>query len=162
MENLQTGDVLHCTGKRWISRAIRWWTKSEYSHTAMYLEVWGQPYVVDAQKDGFNLRPYHKWIEKYDYDYKVTRNPAAQDKKFREELAKRALSKVGVTAYDFESLIFRQPYKIITGKWKQKRKEEDRMYCSEAISWVHGVKESYKMSPQDFYEYCILHGYLVF
>lgn len=159
MTNLQTGDILHCTGKSWISRAIRWWTKSKYSHTSMYLEVWGQPYIVDAQKDGFNLRPYYKWVEKYDYDFDVSRSPATGNSNYRKDLAKRALTKVGVTAYDFESLLLRQPYKIITGKWRKRKKESNRMYCSEAIAWIHGVKDAYKMSPQDLYEHCVLHGF---
>jgi hypothetical protein len=63
--------------------------------------------------------------------------------------------KVGVTAYDFESLILRQPLELITGKWREKSDKETRMYCSEYVAWVYGVKESYRMSPQDFYEWQI-------
>lgn len=159
MVELRTGDILHCTGKSWISKAIRWWTKSQYSHTAMYVEVWGQPYIVDAQKDGFNLRPYDKWMQKYEYEFDISRSPFAKSKANRKELAVRALSKVGVTAYDFESLLLRQPYKIITGKWRKRKKENDRMYCSEAIAWIHGVKDAYKMTPQDFYEHCLKAGF---
>ena len=28
------------------------------------------------------------------------------------------------------------------------------MYCSEFVSWVYGLEDSYRMSPKDFLEYC--------
>jgi len=153
VENLKSGDVLHCYSNRLISKLIRKFTKSKFSHTALFLEVWGQPYVIDAQKDGVNLRPFEEWVKKYDYSFEATRNTKLS-KKDIEALSKKALSKSGHTAYDFEGLLIKQPIELLTGKWRKKKTEDTKMYCSEFVAWVYGVEEFYKMSPEDFYEWC--------
>jgi uncharacterized protein YycO len=148
---MKTGDILHCSGKRWISRAIKWFTKSKFSHTALFIEIWGQPYIIDAQRDGVNVRPLDAWKEKYDYDIVVHRSPSELDSV---ELSKRAMTKVGHTAYDLEGLLLRQPWKLITGSWKVKENEDERMYCSEYVAWVYTVEKSYHMSPEAVYQWC--------
>jgi uncharacterized protein YycO len=154
--NLKTGDVLHCRGKRLLSNLIAGATKSKFSHTALFVEIWGQPYVIDAQKDGVNVRPWDAWMKEYDYTITAMRSPnKLQEKSF----AARALTKVGHTGYDFESLFLRQPSKLLTGKWKIKGNEDERMYCSEYVAWVYGVEKSYRMSPEDFYNWCIINNF---
>jgi hypothetical protein len=148
--NLKTGDILHCTGKKLLSKIIRKVTKSKFSHTALFIEIWGQPYIIDAQKDGVNVRPFDAWKDMYGYDFEVSR-PESIDEK---ELSMRALTRVGHTGYDIEGLIFKQPIELLTGKWKIKKNEQERMYCSEFVAWVYGVEKSYRMSPQDVYEWC--------
>lgn len=156
LTNLKTGDVLNCTGKRFLSKAIMAATKSEFSHTALFIEIWGQPYIIDAQKDGVNLRPWNAWMDEYNYEIKVLRAPFTIQEK---TLAERALTKVGHTGYDFEGLFLRQPTKLLTGKWKEQGDTSERMYCSEYVAWVYCVEKAYRMSPQDFYEWCILNNF---
>lgn len=149
---LKTGDVLHCSGKKLISRLIKKATKSNYSHSAIFIEIWGQPYVIDAQKDGVNVRPWNDWLEMYDYNITVHRltkllNPT--------RFAQRAMTRVGHTAYDFEGLLIRQPIELLTNRWIEKGDTEKKMYCSEYVAWVYGVEKAYKFSPQDLYEWCI-------
>lgn len=148
---LKTGDVLHCAGKRLISKMIRWATKSEFNHTALYIEIWGQPYIIDAQENGVNVKPFDQWQKEYGYDYIVTRPPFEVDEK---RTAVKAMSKVGLTAYDFEGLIIKQPIELLTGKWKKKKDEQHKMYCSEFVAWVYYVNDSYKTSPADFLKFC--------
>jgi hypothetical protein len=149
---LRTGDILHCTGKRLISRIIKWFTKSKFSHSALFVEIWGSPYIIDAQKDGVNLRPWDAWMKEYDYDFIVHRSLNTIDER---DIAERALTRVGSTGYDFESLIFKQPIELFTGKWNKKKDETQRMYCSEFVSWVYSIDRSYRMSPEDLYNWCI-------
>ena len=52
---LKTGDVLHCRGKKLISKMIRWATKSQINHTALFILIWGEPYIIDAQDNGVNV-----------------------------------------------------------------------------------------------------------
>jgi len=148
---LKTGDILHCSSDRIIPTLIKKFTKSKYNHSALFIEIWGQPYVIDAQADGVNLRPWDEWEFKYGYDVEVHRSPIEIDGK---ELAKRALTKVGHTGYDFEGLIIKQPIELITNKWRKKNDETQRMYCSEFVAWVYAISRSYRMSPQDLYEWC--------
>ena len=148
---LKTGDILHCSGKRIISKLIKKFTKSEFSHSALFIEIWGQPYIIDAQKDGVNVRPLHEWQEMYNYDILVHRSSDLVNEK---TFAQRALTKVGHTAYDFEGLVLRQPVELLTGKWVEKGDTTKRMYCSEYVAWVYGIEKAYRFSPQDLYEWC--------
>jgi uncharacterized protein YycO len=154
--NYKTGDILHCTGKRLLSKLIRKFTKSQFSHTALFIEIWGQPYIIDAQKDGVNVRPWNEWVKEYNYKIVAHRS---QDTIDSHALSKRALTKVGHTAYDIESLLFRQPLKLLTGKWDIKKDEDNKMYCSEYVAWVYGVEKSYRMSPEDVYQWCLINNF---
>lgn len=153
---LKTGDILHCSGKRLLSRLIKKFTRSKFSHSALFIEIWGQPYIIDAQADGVNVRPFKEWNDKYDYDIVAHRSSGELD---REAISKRAMTKVGHTGYDIEGLLVRQPHKIITGKWKEKGDTTERMYCSEYVAWVYGVEKSYRMSPEDLYLWCKLNNF---
>lgn len=154
--NLRTGDILHCSAERIIPKLIKKFTKSKFNHSALFIEIWGQPYVIDAQKDGVNLRPWHDWMIKYGYDIVAHRSSEEIDTK---ELAKRALTKVGHTAYDFEGLIIKQPIELITNTWHVKKDETQRMYCSEFVAWVYAISRSYRMSPKDLYDWCNINGF---
>ena len=155
---LKTGDILHCSGKRLVSRLIKKFTKSQFSHTALFIEIWGQPYVIDAQKDGVNLRPWDAWQEEYDYDIIVSRSSSEFDSI---AFSKRALTKVGNTAYDFEGLLLRHPWQLLTGRWDQKRDPYERMTCSEYVMWAFGVEKAYRISPEAVYRWCILNRFTV-
>jgi uncharacterized protein YycO len=154
--NLKTGDILHCSGNRPISKIIKKLTKSKFSHTALFIEIWGQPYIIDAQADGVNLRPWNDWMDKYNYSIIVHRSSEEIDEK---AISMRALTKVGHTGYDFEGLIVKQPIELLTNSWIRKKNEADRMYCSEFVAWVLGVERSYRMSPQDVFDWCNINGF---
>lgn len=154
---LKTGDILHCTSNRLISRMIRKFTKSKFSHSALYVEIDGTAYVIDAQKDGVNMRLFSRWQAIYNYDYLVHRT---SDLVFNPEIiVNRALSKCGTTAYDFEGLLWKQPIELATGKWRKEKCEECKMYCSEFVGWVWKADLSYRMSPQDLFEWCIKNNF---
>lgn len=155
--NLKPGDILHCSGNRLISKLIKKFTKSKFSHTALYIEIWDQPYVIDAQKDGVNVRPFKDWMDKYNYSFVVSRDTTLSEYHTK-QLSKRALLKTGHTAYDLESLLLRQPWKLLTGKWKTAKNEEEKMYCSEFVAWVYEIPNYYKMSPEDLYDWCVQHS----
>jgi hypothetical protein len=154
----KTGDIFHCKSNGFIGRAIRWATKSNINHSAIFIEIWGQAYIIDSQSKGTNLIPFAEWTDKWKYKYIVHRDPHLTDHK---QFAIRALSKSGNTGYDFESLLIRQPISLITGKWNHReRKENERMYCSEFAAWTHYIDISYRMTPKDLYNYCKENKYI--
>jgi uncharacterized protein YycO len=158
ISHLKTGDVISCSGRRLISRLIKFFTKSEWSHTALYIEIWGQPYIIDSQKDGTNIRPFEKWIEKYNYNFVVHRSPIEFDERI---FSIKAISKVGSTPYDFYSLVLRQPWKLLTGKWRYRgTKEKQRMFCSEFVAWVHEFDNFYSMNPKELHDYIVLNEWV--
>jgi len=156
LSRLKTGDVLHCTGYALSSEIIKRVTRSKFSHSAMFIEIWGQPYVIDAQKDGVNVRPFDIWKKKYGYDFVVHR---ASDKFDSKALSKRAMTKIGNTAYDFTSLIFKHPFKLLFGVWRMKKNQFEKMTCSEYVAWVYGAGRAYRMSPEDLYQWCRQNGF---
>jgi len=153
MENLKIGDILHCSGQKYLSRAIKFFTKSEFSHSAIFIEIWGQPYIIDAQKDGVNVRPFDEWIKMFNYKFTVTRFPDAPENEH--DFCIRAMSKSGNTAYDFEGLLLKHPAQLITGKYKEGKNDQERMYCSEYVAWAHQIPNNYKLTPKDLYNVCI-------
>ena len=134
-----------------------WFTKSEYSHAALFLEVWGQPFIMDAQKDGIQLRSYEKWCRKY--KYKVTAYRVQDGLLDQRAFSLRAASKSGFTGYDYISLLFRHPIGLLSGKWHQENSKERKMTCSEFVAWSYGIKDFYLMSPQKLYEYVVDNGF---
>lgn len=150
---LETGDILHCNRKGILSFLIRKATKSNFNHSAIVVEIWGQIYIIDSQRDGTDLRPFDVWTKKYKYTYKISRNIFVN----RDEFAKRALSRVD-TGYDFTSLLIRKPLHLIFGRWKKKEDETKRFYCSEFAAWCHKIERSDIMTPNDLYNYCQEHG----
>jgi hypothetical protein len=151
MKELKAGDILHCRGRGAISRGIQLVTKSKINHTAMVIEIWGQLYIIDAQSDGVNPRPLKDWMRKYKYEFIIHRPQNIDIKK----LSVKAMSKSGVTPYDFSSLLITQPIFLITGKWvgRTKVKSEKKMYCSEFIAWVFDVEKYWEYSPSRLYKY---------
>lgn len=156
---LQTGDILHCTGKSWLSRAIQKFTKSKINHTAVVVEVWGQIYVIDAQKNGVNPKPLEAWLREYEYKVIVARpNTGPKDIK---AFSIRAFLKVGLTGYDFNSLIFRHPFAILSGKWlRDKDTNDKRMVCSEYVAWLYHIEKPYRITPDMIYRYTQRAGFL--
>lgn len=152
MDNLKVGDILICRGTRIISKMIMKATRSQWSHSALYVEIWGQPSIIEAQKNGVNAKPFKVWVDKWDYEYTIFRHRSEFNEK---ELSLRAFEKSGETGYDFISFIIRHPWRLLGGKFKYRGedKESKRMICSEYTSWVWNLPNWYSMTPQDQYEY---------
>ena len=152
-EDLKTGDVLICRGNRWLSKAIQWFIKFCPSHAGVVVECWGEIYVVDSQNNGTNPKPFDQWMEEYNYEVRVLRKEGgpADAKAF----SIRAFSKVGLTGYDYFSLVLKSPLYWLTGRWKKVKNSEDKMYCSEYTAWCWEIPDSFKMNPQQLYVYLL-------
>lgn len=162
LDKIQTGDVAHCRGRSFLAKSILFMTRGEFSHSAIfYKKADGKLFVIDAQKDGFQMRSYENWVKDYGYTFKVTRSH-----RDRHKIEERIEDLLGTTPYDFESLILRQPVKIIREHlnkirkndkepWKNRgEREHERMYCSEAVAYCLNIPTSYQLSPQELWEYC--------
>lgn len=151
MTNLKTGDVLHCRNNRLISRLIRLATKSKWSHTAIYMEVYGVPCIIEAQSNGVNIKTFENWEKEYGYYWEAHRNlNLGNETAFRY----RVMDKAGVTGYDFDDLLIKHPWRILTGKWRREPNEDEDMYCSYFAMWSHRVPDAYKMRPDEAFDYC--------
>lgn len=151
---LRNGDILICTANRFIPNIIKKVTKSKYNHTAIFMNVWGKDGVIEAQEDGINWKPFDVWEKKYEYKYLVYRKKVNSVLEL-EIIANKAFEKAGHVGYDFLSFVIRQPWKLLTGKWKYRGdyKEMKYMICSEFVAWVFGMAEWWKMTPDDNKKY---------
>jgi hypothetical protein len=148
---LETGDILHCSRKGIVATLIRKFTKSPISHTAVVVEVWGNTYIIDAQSNGVNLKPFEEWLRKYKYQFIVARPVKPVDEYM---FSMKAFLKIGVTGYDFASLLWRHPLAIITGNWRKKYDPTDKsMVCSQYVAYTYGIVDSYRMTPKDMFEW---------
>ena len=147
---LNHGDILHCQGNRILSKLISRFTKSKLSHSALIVVLDGIVFVADSQRNGTHLRRYEEWMEKYDYRFFISRLDCELTPVQKERITYRVFSTVGFVSYDFKSLFIKQPWYLLTGRWrvKPKHKEEKRFYCSEFVAFVIGFEDSYKMHPQ--------------
>jgi hypothetical protein len=109
--------------------------------------------VFDAQIDGTQIRTFDKWLKDYDYKFVATRDITLTPGDFA--VMKRRMYRNLDKGYDFESLLIRQPIKLITGKWKQRKNEDTRLYCSELVANIYGAEYSERMSPQDLFMWCV-------
>lgn len=149
-EKLKTGDILHCHGKGWLSNVISWFTKSYITHSAVVVEVWGQVYVIDAQSNGVNPKPLEAWLKKYKYDIIVAR-PKVGPKDPR-TFSIKAFMKVGLTGYDYKSLIIKQPWSIINKRWQINKDDHSKMICSEYVAWLYQIEKPYRITPAKLYD----------
>lgn len=148
-EDLKTGDILFCKGKGIISSIIKFCTKSDITHVALFVEAWGQPMIIDAQSNGISPKLFDSWEKKYNYDYFVLRFEDLGNKK-KKEIALKSYEKSGITKYPYFNLIYRFVVHYFTGEWV---KDSKGMFCSEYVGWVYNIKDSDKMTPVDLYNY---------
>lgn len=152
--HLSTGDVLHCQGERLISKLIRLFTKSRFSHTAICLRIEGVLFVADSQRDGTHLRPFDDWMKKYSYKFEVMKLHTDTSGIYKASIKNRILDEIGTKSYDYWSLFWYHPRYILTGKWKGKRERKgaDKFYCSEFVSYCLDYDEWFKHDPQSLFE----------
>ena len=150
--NFKDGDILICTSNRIIPSLIKNATKSKWTHTAQVFNCWDIVGVIEAQAGGIHWMPFDEWVKKYNYQFIVYRRNVLKPI----ELAQRAFSKLGHTAYDYHSFVIRQPISLVTGKFYSKplEKEEDKMICSEFTAWTEEWMRPETFTPDKVEKYC--------
>lgn len=132
---LQEFDILSCEGQSLIAKGIRLFTGSRTTHTAFVIEIWGSLYIIDAQRNGVNLKPLEEWNKKYNYKYIIHRPKFEIEK---QKFTDKAMACIGFSNYDFYSLFIRQPIYILFGKWLGKKSRNDkRFYCSDYVGYCY-------------------------
>lgn len=152
--HLSTGDILHCQGDRLISRLIRRFTKSRFSHTAICIRLDGRLYIADSQNDGTHLRPFDQWQKKYKYKFICHKLNTSVRELHLQYIRDKIISNIGTKGYDFKALLWDHPRYIVTGKWKGRKggRAIEKFYCSEFVAYVSGFSNFHKLSPQDLYK----------
>lgn len=156
MITLKHGDILHCRSNGVLGRIIRKITSSDFNHSATVIKIDGEIFVSGSQSNGTNLKTFENWMHKYNYEFVVSRYKHTTQN-WGKNYRKRALSVVGVTGYDYASLILWQPIFMLTKKWKGRKAEKaaKRMYCSEYVAFCHNIPNWFEMNPGMLYDFCL-------
>lgn len=157
LNDIKTGDMALCFKDSELSEAIRLASNSEFSHSATFIWVNGDLAVADSQADGFQIRDFFVWMEDFGYSFEVW-----SQKVPRGDYEKRIRKIAGTTKYDWFSLLFRQPRKLITqflNKFRKKKKsgytfkgedkEAKRMYCFESSLYVWGHDHTHQPTANE-------------
>jgi hypothetical protein len=153
---IQTGDLLECKGSGFLSKGIKLFTKSDVTHTAVAIYIWGQLYIIDAQNGGVFPRPFNTWMREYNYDFEVVRSPFLVHE---ENFAKRAMTMSG-SHYDRELFAIANPKEILfKQKLDQKFKGNGKFICSEYAAWCHNIDDAFKFTPGELKDYRIKHDW---
>ena len=168
---MKAGDIIIVhSGKSFIPKAIqgalrkyKLWhdkpVKEKVHHTGNIIDVWGQPYVSEAVKNGYRALPL---LQAYSKDVWDTRIIVKTPKKPYTNNEQRDISRnaitycLRITRYDFSNFFYQLVY-IFTGKWYGKKgtKATVRLYCSEATATLaNGIrpdtfKNPYAVNPVD-------------
>ncbi len=148
-------DVVFCKRKTLLSRLIRKFTKSDWSHVALVLNYNGTVLIADSQINGTNIKELSVWQKKYKYETRIARYSYKILPSKQHDIEDRVHSVIGVTGYDFASLLIKQPIFLITKKWFGKRRNpaKKRLYCSEFIAYAFNIGKWWKMTPEDLWSY---------
>lgn len=131
---LKTGDVVLTRSNKFMSKAIRFFTKTNFSHAGVIVMNWDTPFINEALGKGLTASPF---LDAYKGHYIRISRP---DYKFIEkDFATKANSKIGITGYDFSSLLWYQAVFQITGHWygHSENFSTDKFYCTEYVGWMH-------------------------
>lgn len=154
---LKTGDVIFTRMPlvwykpiRFVSWAIRKVLKTWFNHIAIYIELYGKPYVAESTIGGVRIIPFDKWAKDSEIEVKT---PTFIEPPF--EIGHNIMAYQGFTGYDYTSLIWYQIILQATGKWKGQKgaKAQKKLYCSEyaALIYSNHFPGWWKVTPKDLY-----------
>ena len=118
-----------------IHQKLRFFTKTKFSHAGIIILNWDVPFINEAIPRGIIASPF---LDKYTGHYIRICRPNFS--LIEMQVARRANSKIGITGYDFSSLLWYQLIYQLTGHWfgyTTEEKASERMYCTEYIGWIY-------------------------
>lgn len=169
-EQIQSFDAGFCSRETLLSEAIQAGTQSQFSHTAHFVWEGDELMVYDAQIDGYHPKRFEDWIQKYQYNYIVMRNPDI-DFNFINGCITNT-EKISGKPYDKFSLLVRKPFNIVRSvanvfrkknkdAWKPSPKKQlDRVFCSEATAYVM-QRPNIDLTPNELFTDLTLQGWKV-
>jgi hypothetical protein len=125
---------------------IRKITKTYWNHASFLTYApGGQKFILESDINGVVAIPFKDWAKEqtiaiYDFDYGQAE-------------INKAWGKVGVTKYDFASLLWFGLVRSLTGKYygfTVERKAAKKFYCYEYLAWVMGMPNYYNILPNEF------------
>ena len=156
MKDLKTFDVLVVQNERWLSKLIRWFIGSKWTHVGLIVVLDEGIFVLESDnyrgvKAGIILSPISKYTESKRVLKFIRSIHSTEDKDIGEYI-----KMAGRVKYDYFNLLFKLPIRYLSKKLLNLDiypglNNPNRMTCSEFIGYV--FKEYFdlysKLSPSD-------------
>lgn len=137
-QQMQDGDVLLFKGQSWLSKIIKWRTKSAYSHAGIVVWWSDRLMVLEAVGKGVLARPISYNLNHYEGDinyYRPTETLSAETRKNMALFAQEQLGKEYATKRlvgFFFKLLFNRPLES-----QDKKEAAGRYFCSEYVADIY-------------------------
>jgi len=134
----KNGDILLYKGRTWISKAIQWFTGSEYSHAGIVAWWNDRLMVLESVDKGVVVTPMSNNIKKYWGDVEWFQSIEEISDEQRLKMLEYAQEELGKEYNQFQILII--GFKILLGqnvKHSDKLRKSKKLFCSHYVSSVY-------------------------
>ena len=134
IKDLHRGDILVTCNNTTLGKMIKKFTKSIYSHAALYI---GGGDVVDATNKfgkGVRVRTIKQTAQRF-YRIDILRHPNLSEDR-AEKICQKALAHVG-ESYNYLMLLLFPIMPLLPDKWKNPLAKKEAKICSELVSRVY-------------------------
>jgi len=124
-------NIAFSTTNSWLSMAIRWFTKSEASHSLITFrdDTLGKVFVMEANGRGFMLVPWSKWRT---HNTMVARYRVDIDSESQLESLRSLAGMLG-SEYDYKSILAFTVRRFVS-RMKNPLDDSAKLICSEAVA----------------------------
>lgn len=125
----------------WVNAITRIKTRSPFDHVSLYSD---RTIFESVAGKGVHSIPFNEWVNgregTYLFCYKIPDGTKVDFEKFWEEEGKK---------YDYKANLL-----FLFGKHKNlKKKSTERYFCSELVATMIGIREPYRITPDNLEEY---------
>ena len=139
-----------------LAPGIRYFTNCYYNHVDIIVEVEGKMWVMGAIAGGFMPHtPLDKWLAQWP---KRREFAVLRYKGFEPAVVRHNLNQIAGAKYDWNATLgdgLLDAIKTKFGKkhkWNQKKANNEKVNCSEAIADIFDLEDSYQVIPKDIFE----------
>ena len=139
------GNILMIKNSFWLSRFIRWITKSDYDHVAIFMN---DKYIIEADLSGVKKTPFEFYKNRVEYKILSVKNISDFDRYVVVEYAKAQIGK----SYDYIQLICMGFFYLIKKLRKIEPIDLSGWVCSELVAesfYEIGIKFSESVDPDN-------------
>jgi len=157
IEDIKTGDIILYRTNHLLSKLIRFFSKSQWSHSSIVFDSWYKLFAAEADIEGVVPNTIEDSIK--DCEILILRPKFQFEEKPLDQLI---TSHLGKHRYNFFLLIVVQLIYQLTGKWIAKGDDGDRLkraICGQFNMYIWHVysneelfKDWYKATPQSIFE----------
>ncbi|MDX5586497.1 MAG: hypothetical protein QNK20_16545 [Aureibaculum sp.] len=142
---IETGDILLVGNKKTLlAKLIMRFTRSNWHHAEVCIIIDDIAFTCGANITGITLTPLRDWYNK-DVDLCIGKPIERLGKLEKTTVKSICLHKVGRTRYDYEAILFTQPYRWVLKRFGKdiKVKKDNNYTCGEFVGMIYNTIRGY-------------------